>query len=106
MRAEKMLLLCASVAAFVAGWQVVSPSGLAQVRARAEDAEALRQDVAGLERENARLEAEAKRLQDGEQGSAGLESVVREELGWIRPDEHLLLLPAEEPERDAAGGAP
>lgn len=95
MRPRNLLLLCAFIAAGVAGYALLAPSGLPKLRHKERELALLQSDVARLESENARLLAEAGRLKDGAPDQhVYLETAAREELGWLRPDEHVLLLPS------------
>lgn len=95
MRPRNLLLLCAVIAAGVAGYALLAPSGVPKLRDKERELALLQSDVAQLESENARLLSEAGRLKDGvPDRDIHLETAVREELGWLRPDEHVLLLPS------------
>lgn len=113
MRPRNVLVLCAAVAAGIAGYALLSPSGLPKLRDKQADLADLEADVERLERENARLVAEASRLrEDSPSADIYLEDAAREELGWVKPDEHVLLLDegtredasAEQPTRPRAEG--
>lgn len=104
MRPRNVLVLCAAVAAGIAGYALLSPSALPKLRDKQQDLAALKADVEQLERENARLVAEASRLREGSPGAdVYLEDAAREELGWVKPEEHVLLL--DEGGGQGAGGA-
>lgn len=93
MRPRRLLVLCALIAVGVSGYALLSPTGVPKLRQKQADLAALKADVERLEEENARLVAEASRLrEDGPHAAIYLEDAAREELGWVKPDEHVLLL--------------
>lgn len=110
MRPRKLLLLCAVVAALAAGYALLAPTGLPKLQHKEREVAKLQADVAALERENERLTEEGARLQEGALGAAVyLEDAAREELGWVKPGEHVLLLangPANEGSHRPRGEAP
>jgi cell division protein FtsB len=105
MRARAILVACGLVAVTATGYVLLAPNGWSRLTHQREEVDALRDDVAKLERENERLAGEATLLRGGTPASdAHLEKLAREELGHVRPEEKLLLMKA-----DAAaseGGAP
>lgn len=108
MRPRKLLLLCAVVAAGIAGYALLAPAGLPKLRHKERELAQLQSDVSRLERENARLLTAANRLREGAApADIYLEDAAREELGWLKPDEHVLLLPSERrgPPNDASSTA-
>lgn len=77
----------------VSGYALLSPAGVPKLRQKRADQAALQADVERLEQENARLLAETARLKEGSpHANVHLEDAAREELGWVKPDEHVLLL--------------
>lgn len=118
MRPRTVLVLCAAVAAGVAGYALLAPSGLPKLRDKQADLAALEADVERLERENERLVAAAARLRsESPRAPIYIEDAAREELGWVKPDEHVLLLdedaaraateqPPPETETETGGEAP
>jgi cell division protein FtsB len=85
----------------VAGYAILSPQGLSQRQQLAAQAEALKDQNRELAEKAAKLEKEAQLLSGEDQGSkAHLEKTVREELGYVRPDEKVLQL---SPPGEAAG---
>lgn len=112
MRPRSLLVVCAVIAAGVVGYALLSPAGVPKLRDKRADLAALKSDVEQLERENARLAVEASRLrEESPRAAIHLEDAAREELGWVKPDEHVLLLegPADDQAaaaRDSRGEAP
>lgn len=93
MRPRTVLAACALVASGISGYAVLSEDGLSRMRRQREEAARLSADVDKLRAENERLKAEARRLEgEGEGADAYLEKVVRDELGYVRKNEHVLLL--------------
>lgn len=69
-----------------------------------QDAATLQEDVKLLREQNAALQKNVKLLQGEAPGAESyLEDVIREELGYVKADEHLLLFDAQP---DAAVGLP
>ncbi len=100
-----LLVVAGGVAAVVAAYAVLSPSGLPQLWNLRRQEETLQVHVDKARVDNARLTDEVKVLQGGEPASKiVLEKHAREELGYVRADEVVLTgLPAHAP---AADGAP
>jgi cell division protein FtsB len=92
MRPRWVLLACALVATSVAGYALLGPSGLPRLSAQDTEREALARDVAQLEDHNAALREQARTLADDEASRPFVEKAVREELGYVRPDERVVLL--------------
>ncbi len=107
MRPRNLLLVSAALAVGIATYALLAPSGLPKLRAKQQDLQKLQADVALLERDNALLLSQASSLRDdAPEAAIYLEDAAREELGWVRPDEHVLLLSSgAEDERAAADGA-
>lgn len=94
MRARTVLVSSAVVALGVAGYATLAPGGLPRMQRQRAEAAALRQDVAALEQQTDALRRQAALLQGEAPGAeAHLEGVIREALGYVRDDEHLLHLP-------------
>lgn len=95
MRPRTILAGSALLAGSLAGYALFSAGGLSRMQHLRAEAETLRQDVATMQAQNEQLRDEVKRLQGETPGAdAYLEGVIRAELGYIKSDEHLLLLPA------------
>ena len=93
MRPRTVLVGCALIAVGIASYAVLSDGGLRRMQRQRAEANALRSDVAALEHQNQRLKDEVQLLQGDAPGAeAYLERVVREELGYVKKGEHLLLL--------------
>lgn len=108
MRPRTVLAVCSLVAAGLASYVALSPGGLPRLSAQRAEVAGLEADVEALKQENATLAREARLLQgEGAEARPYLEKAVREDLGWVKKDEHLLLLPrlpnqAEDEERAVA----
>jgi cell division protein FtsB len=78
----------AVIASGLTAASLLHPSGLPRLRVARHDVERYQAENDGLRRENARLKREIELLQT----DAYLERIVREELGYVRPDEVLFQL--------------
>ena len=92
------------ISAGVMAYTLLSPGGLPRMQRQQHDAAALQRDVDALREQNAHLQKNARLLQGDAPGAeAYLEDVIREELGYVKADEHLLLF---ETQRDASSATP
>jgi cell division protein FtsB len=81
------------VATGVTGYALLSPSGLPRLRAQDSERASLAADVDRLKTNNEALRQQARVLRaDDDASRPHLEKAVREELGYVRPDEHVVLL--------------
>jgi cell division protein FtsB len=78
------------VSALGLGVVMVGDRGTAQWRQAREEAQRLRSEIRQLQTENASL---ALRIADAERNSFELEKNARENLGLVRPDEIVFVLP-------------
>jgi cell division protein FtsB len=93
MRARTVLVVCGFLAAGLASYAALSPGGLQRLSAQRAEVSSLEADVSALKLDNASLHREARLLQsDTPEARPYLEKAIREELGWVKRDERLLLL--------------
>lgn len=86
---KKVLSLAATVSLGVTALAVLSPQGLSEYRRLSNEAARLRDQNAGLREEIAQKRAEIDALK----GSTRFqEKVVREDLGYVRPGEQLIIV--------------
>jgi cell division protein FtsB len=96
MRSRTILVVGAGLALGIAAYAVLAPSGLARTRALDGESARLEARVSAGRAENAALIAEAKAI--GDDGDPrDLERTVREELGLVKSDEHVLVLETKSP---------
>ncbi len=90
MRPLLLLGICAFAALGVLGYGLLSSDGVGKTRRLNAERQELEQRVETLETENAHIAHDIEQLRD-EDNTAYLEKTVREELGYIRPDEVVVL---------------
>lgn len=88
-RAGWVLLTLAFLTAIVLD-ALFSETGIIQLWSVEEDYVKLHQEVRKLEKENAELEQQIEALSSGTEGT---EKIAREELGFVKPGEHLYIFP-------------
>ena len=94
---SRILLLCALAATVIVVAALTSDNGWSKARHQEEELARLEGRADALRAKNATLEAEAERLKGTPPQDPGYaEQVVRTELGWIRPGERVVQLPAAE----------
>ena len=104
MRPRTLLFGSALISTGVVAYTLFSPGGLPRMQRQQHDAAALQRDVELLRGQNERLQQDAQLLQGDAPGAeAYLEDVIREELGYVKADEHLLLF---ETQGDASATSP
>lgn len=96
MKPLPLLAGCSAVALAIVLYTALSPDGYGRMGTLQGERAALSQRVAELKADNARLMEEASSLQEDAE-TTHLERVVREELGYVKPDEVVLLM--DEPAR-------
>ena len=82
-------LLCSSLGL---GLLLLGDRGSSAWRRAQEESRALKGEIASLEKQNALLSA---RVRNAEQTTQELESIAREKLGLVKPDEVVFVLPEE-----------
>ena len=82
-------MACAAVSLAIAGYALLSESGWTRMRDRQAEQAHLEQRIERLQKRNLDLADRAKALKDDD---VVLEEVAREELGYIKEDEVILLL--------------
>lgn len=93
MRPRWILILCAVTSLGIVGYASLSSSGATRVRAQERELTALESDVKALSDGNDALRREAEQLRgETEATRPYLEQAVREELGYVRDDERVVLL--------------
>ena len=109
MRPRILLACAAGVALAICTYAVLAPSGLPRLVRMADERAALEAEVAQHEAKNARLAADTELLRAdpalGGAGSAALEKVAREELGYVGRDELVVTGLAHVPPLAAASDA-
>lgn len=106
MRPRVLLALSAGIAVAIVAYAVISPSGLARLRALEAERAELTAETSALAAENARLAEKARVLRGDDAASqAVLEKAAREELGMIKKGEIVVVLPTE-PATPSTSAAP
>ena len=82
-------LLCSSLAL---GLLLLGDRGSSAWRRAQEESRALKSEIASLERQNALLSARAR---SAEQTTPELEKIARDKLGFVKPDDVVVILPEE-----------
>ncbi len=99
MRPVHVLVVGAGLVAVIIGVALFSPTGLSRLARMQEEERALTGQVAQKQKENERLVEETRLLQgDSDVSKDVLEKKAREDLGYTRPGEVVVVVPA-----DAAG---
>lgn len=92
-----ILIGCALVSASILSWAFLIDGGHQRTRDLEQETQKLGDDVVQLEKETQVLKDKAAVLRDDEGDKAALEEVIREELGYVKSDEHILWLTENEP---------
>jgi cell division protein FtsB len=95
MRPRTILVVGGGIALGIAAYAVLAPSGLQRTRTLEGENARLEARVTSSRAENALLIAEAKAIGD-DADPRELERTVREELGLVKSDEHVLVLDADD----------
>jgi cell division protein FtsB len=92
MRPRAIVVISASAALVVVVWATLAPGALPHLTHMRAEQRALLAETEALALENARLRADARALRGDDAASLLLlEKVVRDELGYLRADEVVLL---------------
>jgi len=92
MRPRWILAICVLVSSGIAGYALFSEEGVPRLSDQKRELDGIQQDVATLREQNAALKEDARRLRGEDEGTKPfLEQAVREELGYVRPDEKVVL---------------
>jgi cell division protein FtsB len=104
MRPRWILVICVLVSSGIAGYALLSETGAPRLQAQQRELDAIEGDVAQLRTQNDALAQDAQRLTgDDPANQPYLEQAVRQELGYVRPDERVVLT---EPRRADSGQPP
>jgi cell division protein FtsB len=95
LRPKAILITCAVIAGSVLAWATIVDDSWSRSRTKEAEARALEAEVKALEAENQALATRASALA-GDTDTPVLEEAIREELGYVKQDEHVLRLPAED----------
>ena len=90
---KAIVIGCSLLALAIVGWAFAIDGGHARTQRLEKETQALGDDVVRLEKETDTLREKARVLRDDTQDPAAQEEVIREELGYIKKDEHVLWLP-------------
>jgi len=90
---KAIVIGCSLLALSIVGWAFAVDGGHARTKRLQAETQALGDDVLRLEKETDALREKAKVLRDDTLDPAAQEEVIREELGYIKSDEHVLWLP-------------
>jgi hypothetical protein len=103
MRPRTILVVGGGLALGIAAYAVLAPAGLQRTRTLEGESARLEARMMSARADNARLIADAKAIGD-DADPRDLERTVREELGLVKADEHVLVL--ESPTEGGRAGTP